>query len=190
MNKNKFLKLRLYFTAIVTLAMWGFLARDHYHGGVPAHHILAKKDMPAISNWWGGILLPSLTWFLLYRIQNRIDATNKQKPDATEYLKPILYKFAAALLFGIVLSVFFTVGNIDMPGYMVLAIFLLALFFPMYRSEYLLGFVIGMTFTFGGVIPTVAGSIILSFCAIIYLVIRPAILYVAAKVTHTASSNK
>jgi hypothetical protein len=54
----------------------------------------------------------------------------------------------------------------------------------------LLGFVIGMTFTFGGVIPTVAGSIILSFCAIIYLVIRPAILYVAAKVTHTASSNK
>jgi hypothetical protein len=135
-------------------------------------------------------LLPALTWFLLYRIQRRIDASNNQNADATIHLKPILYRFAGALLFGIVLSVFFTRGNMDMPGYMVLAIFPLALFFPIYRSECLLGFVIGMTYTFGCVLPTGIGSILLLLCSVIHLLIRPAILYVAARATPTASSNK
>jgi hypothetical protein len=170
--------------------MWCFLAWDHFHGGVPAHHILAKKDLPAISNWWGGLLLPALTWFLLYRIQSRSYAPNNQNGEAFIHLKHTVYQFAGALLFGIVLSVFFSLGNTDMPGYMVLAIFPLALFFPIYRSECLLGFVIGMTFTFGGVLPTGIGSILLLLCAIIHLLIRPAILYVAASATRTVSSNK
>ena len=190
MNNKQFFKLRLYFTAIVTLAMWSFLAWDHYHGGVPAHHILAKKEMPAISNWWGGILLPALTWFLLYRIQKRTDANNNQNGEGPIHLKIILYQFAGALLFGMVLSVFFSLGNTDIPGYMILAIFPLALFYPMYRSECLLGFVIGMTFTFGGVLPIAIGSILLLVCAAIYLVIRPAILYISGKFVRTAQTNK
>ncbi len=50
MNKQQFAKLRLYATGFITIAIWTLLAWDHYHGGVPAHHILAKKDLPAISN--------------------------------------------------------------------------------------------------------------------------------------------
>lgn len=190
MNKKQFFKLRLYFTAMVTLAMWSFLAWDHYHGGVPAHHILARKDLPAISNWWGGILLPALTWFLLYRIQKRIGKTNNQNEEASVNFKPILYGFTGALLFGVVLSAFFSSGNSDMPGYMILSIFPLALFFPIYRAECLLGFVIGMTFTFGGVLPIGIGSVLLLLCAIIHLLIRPAMLYVISGVAGRRSPNK
>jgi hypothetical protein len=190
MNRAQFFKLRLYVTGIITVAIWTLLAWDHYHGGVPAHHILAKKNLPAISNWWGGFLLPVLTWFLLYRIQKRIDKTNTQNEEAPIDLKPILYRFAGALLFGIVLSAFFTAGNMEMPGYMILAIFPLALFFPIYRSECLLGFVIGMTFTFGGVLPIGIGSIVLSLCAVLHLLLRPAILYVVSGVAGMRSSNK
>jgi len=190
MNNKYFFKLRLYVTGIITLAIWALLAWDHYHGGVPAHHILAKEDLPSISNWWGGLLIPVLTWFLLYRIQKRIDKTNSQNREAHISLKPILYRFFGALLFGIALSAFFSSGNTDMPGYMILAIFPLALFLPIYRSECLLGFVIGMTFTFGGVLPIGIGSILLLLCAILYLLIRPAILYVVSRVASMRSSNK
>ena len=72
MNEKSFFKTRLYSTVLVTVAIWALLAWDHFHGGVPSHHILAREDLPEISNWWGGVLLPLLTWFLLYRVEKRL----------------------------------------------------------------------------------------------------------------------
>ena len=40
------------------------------------------------------------------------------------------------------------------------ALFILAFFKPLYKSEYLLGFVLGATFTFGGMIPMGFGSVL------------------------------
>ena len=190
MDRRQFFKLRLYITGIITIAIWIILAWDYNHGGVPGHHILADETLPKISNWWGGLLLPLLTWFLLYRIQIRSTTTNGGNAETPTYFKNILYRFALALLFGIVLAVFFSFGNTDIPGYMILVVFPLALFFPIYRSECLLGFVIGMTITFGGVLPTGIGTILLLLCALIHLVIRPAILYVTSKITGVAPSKK
>ena len=154
MNKTNFFTLRLYFTAIVTFAIWTLLVWNYFHGGIPSHHLLADENLPEVSNIWGGILLPALTWFLLYRIQVRINRRNNANSSATYSVSRILYGFAAAVLFGIVLSTFFTFGNTDVPGYMLILLFLLAVFIPVYRSEYILGFVIGMTYTFGAVLPT------------------------------------
>lgn len=182
MNEKLFFKARLYFTGIVTIAIWSLLAWDHYHSGVPSHHILANKDLPEISNWWGGLLIPFLTWFLLYRIQKRIIHYNQEDSETSKHLQHTLYRFVGALLFGILLSVFFTFGNSDMSGYMVLSLFPLALFVPIYRAECLLGFVIGMTFTFGGVLPTGIGSIFASVGAILYLFVRRGILYLAISI--------
>jgi hypothetical protein len=173
MNKKTFLRARLYVTAVVSISIWSLLAWNHYHGGVPSHSILARTDMPSISNWWGAILLPLLTWFLSYRVQNRL-ARNQDVNSNTSTIPPeVLFGFAGALLFGIALSTFFTLGYKDIPGYMVNSIFIISLFFPIYRAECLLGFVIGMTYTFGAVLPTGIGCIFALIGAVLYLLIRP-----------------
>ena len=84
MSEKVFFKTSLYFTGIVTIAIWSLLAWNHYHGGVPSHHILHREDLPAISNWWGGLLLPLLTWFLLYRIQKRLMRDNVEKSKVSK----------------------------------------------------------------------------------------------------------
>lgn len=190
MNEKFFFKVSLYFTGMVTLAIWGLLAWNHYHGGVPSHHLLAREDLPSISNWWGGLLLPLLTWFLLYRIQKRFIPENAEKLKGSKYPMNIVYGFTVALFFGILLSTFFTFGYSDIPGYMIMALFPLALFFPIYRAECLLGFVIGMTFTFGAVLPTLIGSLFAVIGAVLYLLVRPVLLFLSLKFMRIVSANK
>lgn len=190
MNKTNFFALRLYFTAAVTFLLWSLLVWNYFHGGIPSHHLLADENLPEISNIWGGILLPALTWFLLYRIQLRINRRNNANSSVTYSVSEILYGFVAAVLFGIVLSTFFTFGNTDVPGYMLILLFLLAVFIPVYRSEYILGFVIGMTYTFGAVLPTLVGSILALIGLVIYYGIRPVILYLRSKLVDTFSPRQ
>lgn len=183
MSENTFFRTRLYFTGVVTITIWSLLAWSHYHGGVPSHSILARADMPSISNWWGGLLLPILTWFLLYRIQRRLAKSVDEKSSESKLPMEVVYGFAGALLFGILLSTFYTLGYADIPGYMVNSIFIIAFFFPIYRAECLLGFVIGMTFTFGAVLPTGIGSIFALIGVVLYLGVRSLLLkFVSAAV--------
>lgn len=181
MNEHSFFKIRIYFTVLVTIAIGSLLAWNYTHGGVPSHHILADETLPQISNWWGGAVLPLLAWFLLYRIQKRIFSNNEDKEIGKKITNAVL-GFASALIFGILLSVFFRLGHNNISGNMMLSIFPLALFVPLYRSEYLLGFVIGMTYTFGAVLPTGIGFILIAITAIIHLYIRSAILFVVSRV--------
>lgn len=188
MNSKLIFKNRLYLTALVTMAVFSLLLWNYYHGGVPSHHILQRKDLPEISNWWGGILLPVLTWVVLFRIQKRI---NKNENELNANKSTIaFYGFLGALCFGILLSTFFTFGNNEVPFYMLIGLLLLALFYPIFRPECLLGFVIGMTFTFGVVLPTGIGTIFAILGVIIYLVIRPVILFIAKKSIYLFVSNK
>ncbi len=178
MDKKMFFKARLYFTGIVTVAIWSLLAWNYYHGGVLTHHILQQGNLPGISNWWGGLLLPLLTWFLLYRLEKR---RLLDEQDTSKFLRTIYYGFGGALVFGILLSIFFTFDYSDILEYMVDGLFLLAFFVPIYRSECLLGFVIGMTFTFGAMLPTMAGCLFSLVGVVLYRVVRPMILFVATK---------
>ena len=54
--------LRIGLAVLVTLAIWSVLIWQHFHDGVPAHHLLQNPDLPRMSNWFGGLLLPVLTW--------------------------------------------------------------------------------------------------------------------------------
>ena len=178
MNQKLTLKKRIIFTGIVILLIWGHLAWDYFHGGVPTHRILRREDLPGISNWWGGIVLPLFTWFLLYLIQNRMDKNDKSNINSN--LIHFIYRFLGAFLFGILLSFFFTIGS-DIPGYMMIAIIPLSFFIPLYRPEYLLGFVLGMTYTFGAILPLGIGIILTVICIISYKFIRYGILYMASR---------
>ncbi|MDO1449359.1 hypothetical protein Q0590_23995 [Rhodocytophaga aerolata] len=160
MNAKQFFKIRLYITALLAISIWTLLAWNHFHGGIPSHHILADEELPAFSNGWGALLLPMLTWFLLYRIHKSVFGSKPGASQPPKILLNKLYGFTASLVFGILLSVFFTLAYTQLCGYMLLGLLPLGIFFPIYRPEYLLGFVLGMTFTFGAVLPTGIGIII------------------------------
>ena len=77
MIEKIFFKIRLYFTATIAMAMWALLAWNHYHGGVPSHHILANEELPAISKGWGAVLLPLLTGFSCIASKRELLATKR-----------------------------------------------------------------------------------------------------------------
>ncbi|WP_461054376.1 hypothetical protein [Spirosoma arcticum] len=190
MHEETFLKIRLYFTGAMMISIWLLLIWDYHHGGVPSHHILQRKDMPEFSNWWGGLLLPLLTWFLLYRIQKRIINPKNGNSRASKFSLNILYAFIIALCFGILLSVFFTFGYTEMPLYMLTGLLLLALFLPIYRAECFLGCVIGMTFTFGGVLPIGIVALLTLIGMVLYLLVRPGIIFFTSRFANLVSSIK
>lgn len=190
MHDKTFFKIRLYLTGVITISIWLLLTWDYFHGGVPSHHILQRQDMPEFSNWWGGVLLPLLTWFLFYRIQKRIGIAENGNTKVLKFSINIFYAFVSALCFGIILSVFFTFNYTEPPFYMLIGLLMLALFLPIYRAECFLGFVIGMTFTFGGVLPIGIVTILTLIGAVLYLLVRPGILFVISRLAHLISTNK
>jgi len=68
--------------------IWAHLGWDYFHGGVPTHHIRISENLPGISNWRGGIVLPLLPWFLLVRIQHRINKNDE--PEVKNSLRYIV----------------------------------------------------------------------------------------------------
>jgi hypothetical protein len=183
LNEKLCLKKRILFTGIVTLLVWVNLIWDYLHKGVPIHHILHRADLPGMSNWWGGIAVPLITWFLLIRIAKRV---NNNKTSGTNELNNAIYGFFGALLFGIILSFLFTIGS-NIPGYMMIGVILVSLFIPLYKAEFLLGFVIGMAYTFGGVLPVGIGILLTIIFTIAYKFVSTGILYLVSKI---GSKNK
>jgi hypothetical protein len=164
---------RLYFTALVVLFELAHLAWEHFNGGVRSNHVLDRSDLPAISNGWGALLLPVLTWFLTGRIQRRIALHSGGKEAVSKFPASVVVGFVGSLLFGILLSASFANGYETISSYLFLGMFVLALLLPVYRAECVLGFILGMTFTFGAVLPTVVGSIIAAVSAVIHFFVRP-----------------
>jgi len=178
MNRGLTLKNHLLLTGIVTLLIWAHLAWDHFNGGVPTHFIMQSGDLPGISNWWGGFAFPLFTWFLLYRIKQRVN--NDTVSDEVNSLRKIIYKFVAGLTFGVALSLFFTIG-ISVTDYMMIGLFLMSFFIPIYRVEYLLGFVVGTAYTFGAIIPIVFGTVLTVLFALIYKSTQAITVYLRSK---------
>lgn len=141
-------------TAAVAALFVVLLAWQHLHGGVPAHHLLAQESLPAVSNWWGLPALPALTWIALGRIDRRVMSS----ANASLSTRNALTGFVLALLFGALLSLFFATGKTGLTEAMLPVLALIALAYPIYRAECFLGFVIGMTITFGPILPMLAGS--------------------------------
>jgi hypothetical protein len=145
------------------------LVWEHLHGGVASHNILARADLPAFSNWWGLLLIPALTWFLTGLIERQFRLAVVPETHRWQSLSG----FVGALALGVALSVAFVTKHENVAAVLFQGIFLLSILVPLYRPEYLLGFVFGMTFTFGAVLPTGIGIAVMAIAAIIHLLIYP-----------------
>jgi hypothetical protein len=89
-----------------------------------------------------------------------------------------------ALCFGALLSVFFTLGREQVTGALFEALFVIALFAPIYRAEYLLGFILGMAYTFGGVLPSVFGLVVALIALVIHRVPRAVVARMRPRLGH------
>lgn len=171
MTDRRIRRWRVCLTALATLAEFAQLAWQHLHGGVVSHHLLDRADLPTVSNGWGALLIPGLVWFLTGRIQRRLargPSAQATPPGAT-----VAAGFVGALLFGIGIAVSFTYGEGAVAAGLFEALVVLAVVLPGFRAECVLGFVLGMAFTFGAVLPTAFAWLIAGVSALVHFCVWP-----------------
>lgn len=167
-------KTKLIYTGIITLLVIGMLLLEHFRGGVVSHHNLANEDLPQISNWWGILTIPVISWFTFSNLQKRNRGkNNEQKPLS----KSQFYGFMGSFLFGIVLTILFY-GPLEIHTYLLLPTFILALLIPIYKPEYYLGFILSMAYGFGGILPVIFGFFLMVVYALEYKLVRKGFLFV------------
>lgn len=150
---REFDRFRIGLTVLVAMGIWSLLLWQHFHGGVPAHYFLADPEMPRVSNAWGALLLPALTWGLLGLSRRRVT-----KADTLGFRSVVIGLLAGAA-FGLALSISFVTGHESISSYLFYSLLPLALLLPVYRPECLLGFVLGMSTALGAILPTVFGTV-------------------------------
>lgn len=174
MTATEFLKKRYPLVVLISLAIWSLLIWQHFNGGVPRHYILHRADLPSISNWWGALVLPLLAWILTGRMASLSEGSRANR---------VIAGLLGAFLFGVVLSVCFVNGLDQVTSLMVPGLLLLALFLPIYRAQYILGFILGMTYTFGAILPLAFAVVVGLVAFVIHAYIRKLPLFIYRKVT-------
>nr|WP_293294661.1 TlpA disulfide reductase family protein [Allomuricauda sp.] len=164
-------KTKLFIISAIILFILAILLLEHSRGGVVSHHLLANENLPKISNWWGLLTIPIISWFILLIIQR--GGTNNQQKRVS---KTQVYGFISSFLFGIVLTILFY-SRLGFHNYILLLSFALALFIPIYKTEYYLGFILSMAYGFGGILPVVFGLVLIAIYALEYKLIRNGFLF-------------
>ncbi|MEX2334670.1 MAG: hypothetical protein WD600_10460 [Pseudohongiella sp.] len=173
MTEKYFNKLSTYLILLIVVFVLCQLLWEHLNGGVVSHYLLHRSDLPAISNWWGIVILPALAWFATRRIKKRIAFRNDDVSDGGRIPAGILTGFFVMLIVSLLQSVAFVSGYENITMMMALILLLASLFLPIYRAECVLGFVLGAAFTFGAVIPLIGILVIATISAVANLCIGP-----------------
>ena len=159
-------------TAATLILVLIFVLIEHYTGGVVTHHLLAREDLPGISNWWGLLTVPLLAWVAATLIARRRKKEVKPEQDIGRFNNQVVQRFLAALVFGITAALLWEFKLEEILQYFILLPILIAFFIPVYLPEFLLGFVLGMTYTFGGILPIIVGLVLLLICFFINTIVR------------------
>ena len=141
------------------------LGWEHTHGGVHSHHLLNREDLPSVSNWWGLLTMPVLGWLASCAVAHRAAAQPREGAKA-------LAGFAGALLLGAALAGAFATGQEALTSALFLSTLAAGLVLPIYRPEYVFGYVIGMSFVFGAVLPMLVGGVAAALSATAHAVAR------------------
>ena len=159
------LKIRLAVLALI--AELAHLGWEHLHGGILTHHFLRSGALPGLHNAWGLLLLPALAWWAGWRIEKRLAGGS---PPGEVIVRGLM-----ALLAGLALSAAFSAGLEGLSAAVFLGMLVLSLLLPVCRAECWLGLVLGMSFTFGAVIPTLLGAVLTGLSALLHLRLKPAL---------------
>jgi hypothetical protein len=151
--------------AVVFLAELLHVLWEHFNAGVISHHLLNSSDMASISNWWGLLWLPLLTLISIRFLQKRKSETIT---ITAGFIGSLIYAASFAFCFS---SGYEAATSILFPGMLLISILV-----PIYRAEYLLGFVLGMTFTLGAIIPSIVAGVLGLLSAFVHLILRPLLL--------------
>lgn len=110
-------------------------------------------------------------WFLTVRRQQRIALITGGKEAISKQTLKVVAGFVVSLPFGILLSVSFIRGYCDVPLLLLLLmlVLVLAALVSLCRAECVMGFALGMTFTFGAALPIIVDSIIAAAFATLHL---------------------
>ncbi len=147
-------RMHLCYAGAALLFAAAHLTFEHFNGGVVSHHLLNRADLPAISNWLGLLVLPVLAFLLAFRVRRLAGPI-----AGTTSKRQVIAGLVGAALYGAALAAGFESGQETLTSGLFFALFALAAVVPIYRIECVLGFVVGMTFTFGAVLPTLIASV-------------------------------
>lgn len=159
-------KKRLLITGVFTLYALSLILWDYFHAGVPVHYLFHSDDFPGFSNWWGVLIVPIFSWIILKRLSDRDDLTDD---SGARYM---LLRFLLAAVFGIIVCLFFFSEANEMVSYLMLALLAISFFFPLYKGEFVLGYVMSTLFAFGAFIPTLGALILMCLLFLFYRIGR------------------
>jgi hypothetical protein len=134
---------------------------EHLHGGVKSHHLLNRADLPAISNWFGLVVLPLLGGVVALRARACTSARCWAGLPFSMWAATF-----SALAYGAILATSFTLDAPTITSAAFFGLFAAAVALPVYRVEFVYGFVLGMTLTVGSVLPLLVAVVfgLLSLC--------------------------
>ena len=133
--------------------------------------------------------MPILTWFLLSRIEKRLDKKISQTQQTNNSISKVFWLFITGLVFGILLSTSFINEYKPFSDNVLYIIIVLSFIIPVYYSEFILGFILGMTYTFGAIIPTVFILIIAAIGLVAYRFIRPIVLSLTTRLGNSFNKS-
>lgn len=183
-------KTKVFITGIVTVFIFCLLFWEHFHGGVASHHILHQQNLPAISNWWSGLLLPILTWILISRSEKRLRMQSAYLQQSGNLKSKLLGLFMIGLVLGVLIATSFTNEYNLFLDNILYIILMLSLIVPIYYAEFMLGFILGMTYTFGTILPTIFILVTAAIGIISYRFVRPAIMKLTMRFTNYLNKNR
>lgn len=183
------LQLRRHLSGTLALASLVFvavlLAHEHFNGGVRSHHLLDRRDLPTISNWFGVTVLPLLGWLLGVRMRNQLISS-----DRSRLPKAVGIGLVCSLLYGAVFATSFVVGASTIATGLFLGLFLLAAALPAYRIECIFGFVVGMAFTFGAVLPALVAVVVAAVSVLVPFAFRAAMSAIRPRVGPSEATQR
>jgi hypothetical protein len=174
-------KLTLIIVSVIpalALILW-----EYFNGGVATHYLGADSSNLGLSNWWGLLTIPTLTWAALSLIKRRRSAKKdegRETSDTIALQKPYLI---GGLVFGLVAAMLWELGQQEYLPYVMLSPWILSLFLKIYLPETTLGFVLAMMYTFGAVLPIVFSIVIQTIGFLIYLIFYRGGKWLLAKAT-------
>ncbi len=136
-----------------------FIMWEYINGGVLTHHLLADPSMPGLSNWWGLLSIPVVTFILLsWRDRNRDRETSLMNGA----------QFFLAIAYGVIMCILWRTGNDAYMPYLLVLPILISIWKPVHSISAFLGLLFGLMYAFGGILPIMLGIVLTAASFIVH----------------------